>query len=167
MTLIGLGAFVPGTTAHAQAEEPPVRVSRFSGEPVPRFASLRFSAVNGRMGPSLDHRIKWRYERAGLPVLIIKETVDWRQVRDPDGDLVWIAANQLSSRPSALVRGDEMVFLRRKPAASAQPLARLEPGVIVTLGACEKGWCRVESGGRRGWVAANLLWGADPFESGM
>ena len=53
-----------------------VKVSQFSGKPVPRFESLRYSKVNGRIGPSGDHQIVWEYERAGLPVLVIKETRD-------------------------------------------------------------------------------------------
>lgn len=144
-----------------------VRISEFSGKPVPRFESLRYALVNGRRGPSLDHPVEWQYQRAGLPVLIVKETVNWRQVRDPGGELVWIAANQLSSRPSALVRGEEFILMLRKPEPDAQPLARLEAGRIVTLDNCEHGWCRIETGGRRGWVRQAYLWGADPLEAAM
>jgi SH3-like domain-containing protein len=166
--LIALLVSALGGSAHSQnVDALEVRVSEFSGKPVPRFASLRYALVNGRRGPSLDHPVEWQYQRAGLPVLIVKETIDWRQVRDPGGDLVWIAANQLSSRPSALVRGEEMIVMMRRPAETARPLARLEPGRIVTLDSCEKGWCRIESGGRRGWVEQRHLWGSDPFEVAM
>ncbi len=80
-----------------------VKVSRFSGKPLPRFESLRYSAVHGRRGPDLDHPIVWRYEREGLPMLIVRETHGWRRVRDPDGDEVWMQARMLSEAPTAMV----------------------------------------------------------------
>lgn len=151
----------------AAAEEPVVRISEFSGKPVPRFESLRYSTVNGRQGPSQDHRVLWQYQRAGLPMLIVKETRGWRQVRDPDGELVWVHENMLSERPSAMVRGAETAVMRRKPEPDAPGLAKLEAGVIVTLDRCEGAWCRVEVDARRGWVEKVLLWGADPSEAGL
>ncbi|HIG23967.1 SH3 domain-containing protein [Henriciella sp.] len=72
-----------------------VKISQFSGKPVPRFASLRYGLVNGRIGPSTDHQVAFEYERAGMPVLIIKETTDWARVRDFEGDEVWIHVGQL------------------------------------------------------------------------
>ena len=72
--------------AAAAAEGPQVtRISQFSGKAVPRFETLKFAAVNGRSGPSREQSVVWRYERKGLPLLIIKETRDWRRVRDPSG----------------------------------------------------------------------------------
>ncbi|MEM9377179.1 MAG: SH3 domain-containing protein, partial [Pseudomonadota bacterium] len=68
--------------AVVEAREPAetIKISRFSGKPLPRFESLRYSAVHGRQGPNLDHPIVWRYERAGLPVLVVRETHGWRRI---------------------------------------------------------------------------------------
>ena len=91
--VVGLGVFA--SEARQQAET--IKISRFSGKPLPRFESLRYSAVHGRQGPNLDHPILWRYEREGLPMLVVRETHGWRRVRDPDGDEVWMQARMLSA----------------------------------------------------------------------
>lgn len=140
--------------AHAEA----AKISHFSGKPVPRFEALRYSAVNGRAGPSRDHPILWRYEREGLPMLIIKESRDWRRVRDPGGDEVWVHARMLAPSQSAMVRGE--VELRVRPEPGARAIARLQDDLLVALGACDEGWCRVQAAGREGWVPSARLWGA-------
>ena len=140
-------------------------ISQFSGKPVPRFESLRYAAANGRKGPSLDYPIQWRYERMGLPVLILKESQDWRWVRDPDGDEVWIHARMLSSQQTVLVRSE--TILRKTPAEDAPGVATLEPGVVADLNQCMDGWCQVELTGRKGWIVKSVLWGGDINETGL
>lgn len=147
--------FAPSLSA--QEEAPTVRVSQFSGEPVPRFASLRFSAVHGRQGPSLDHAILWRYEAEGMPVLVIRETHGWRRVRDKDGDEVWVQARMLSDTRTAMTIAETKLHRRADETSDARAL--LKPGVIVEIETCETGWCRVEVGKRKGWISEASLWG--------
>ena len=92
----------PGSFRAYAAEGIEPRLSDFSGLPVPRYASLRFDEVNGRSGPSLDYPVKWTYERAGLPVVVIRESNEWRKVRDPMGDEVWVNASQLAEQRTAI-----------------------------------------------------------------
>ena len=47
--------------------------------------------------------MRWTYERAGLPVVVIRESKDWRMIRDPVGDEVWINQSQLAARRTAVV----------------------------------------------------------------
>lgn len=131
--------------------------SPITGKPVPRFEALRYAAVNGRIGPSTDHRIAWRYERAGLPVLIVKESRDWRMVRDPDGEEVWVHARMLRPLDGVMVRAEAK--LRRQPDHMAVPVADLRPGAMVAPDSCARGWCRVSASGRSGWVRQTVLWG--------
>lgn len=145
------------------AQEAHTTISQFSGKPVPRFETLRYSAVNGREGPGRDHRILWRYEREGLPVLIVKETYDWRRVRDPDGDEVWMHARMLSAAPRALVRHE--TELRDKPSESARTMAKLKDGAMVELDGCDGAWCEVTLERRKGWTLRAHLWGADASEA--
>jgi SH3-like domain-containing protein len=139
--------------ASAQA----VKISQFSGKPVPRFESLRYSAVNGRKGPSRDHEILWRYERFGMPVLIIKETRNWVQVRDADGDEVWVHARMLGETRYVLLLKDTL--LRRKAQAASTSRATLQRGVVAELGACDEHWCKIRAGKYEGWVDRPSLWG--------
>lgn len=135
------------------------KVSRFSGKPLPRFESLRYSAVHGRQGPDLEHQILWRYEREGLPMLVVRETHGWRRVRDPDGDEVWVQARMLSENRTGLVMRD--VKLKRRPEESARAKAHVRAGVIAELQDCETGWCRVKIGRDTGWIQQSDLWGTE------
>jgi len=149
-----------GTLAvEARQEAQTIKISRFSGKPLPRFESLRYSAVHGRQGPNLDHPILWRYEREGLPMLVVRETNGWRRVRDPDGDEVWMQARMLSATRTALITRE--AELKRRPGQDAASKARLKPGVIAELGACQNNWCEIEIGREKGWVSKSSLWGTE------
>ena len=147
------------TTVEARQSAEIVKISRFSGKPLPRFESLRYSAVHGRQGPNLDHQILWRYEREGLPMLIVRETHGWRRVRDPDGDEVWMQARMLSETRTALVTRD--TELKRDPESDSRAKARLKAGVITELSGCEDGWCKVKVGRESGWLLQSELWGTE------
>ena len=151
--------------ATAVAEPEPVRISQFSGKPVPRFESLRYSAVHGRRGPSKDHEIVWRYERQGMPVLVVKETRDWRQIRDADGDETWVQARMLNERRNVIVLAKAV--MRRKPNDLSRGLASIQQGVVAELDRCEESWCRVKADGFRGWVPQSTLWGIQARTDGL
>ena len=142
-----------------------VRVSKFSGKQVPRFETLRYAAVNGRTGPSRAHPVVWRYERKGLPVLIIKESEDWRRVRDPSGDEVWIHARMLEAGAGAIT--ETAVTLRVAPEQDSEEVARVEAGVLAKLGDCEAQWCEIQTGGYSGWAPRKSLWGAETSEASL
>lgn len=153
----------PGSFKAFAAEGMEARVSDFSGQTVPRYASLRYDEVNGRAGPSPDYPVRWTYERAGLPVVVIRESKDWRMVRDPMGDEVWINQSQLAARRTAITTHAGVIY--RDPRTDAAKIARFDAGAVVTLGDCGQVWCRVEGDGRKGWVEKSDLWGADALKA--
>lgn len=124
-----------------------------------RFMSLKSDGVEGRSGPGDQHRLAWMYERAGLPVMVLGERGDWRHVRDPDGDEVWMLAANLEARRTVYVR--EQTTLRRTPRAGGQAVAYLMPGVVASVTRCDGEWRMVAVGGRIGWVQNSALWGGD------
>lgn len=130
-----------------------------SNLPVPRFVSLKAEGANGRRGPGLEHRVEWVYERAGLPLQVTGESGPWRRVVDPDGDQVWIHAQNLDQRRTAYVT--EAVALRRNAREGAAVVAYLSAGVVTGFTGCDGEWRRVTIGGRIGWVEAGTVWGAD------
>lgn len=144
------------TPAFAQSCDTP------SGQPVPRFVTLRFNDVRGRIGPSTSHPVRWEYRRSGLPVEIIAETEEWRRVRDPQGEESWMHRRTLSGRRAVEVR--EPVSLHARPDSESPETARAEPGAILSLERCRLGWCRLEAQGHRGWVRASALWGVYEYE---
>lgn len=137
-----------------------VRVSSFSGKPVPRFESLKYPSVHGRKGPGFDYQIAWKYERQGLPVVVLKESRDWRMVRDPSGDEVWMHKRTLNGRQGVLVYGTDFVPLKAHPKADSRVVARIEPGVVANLIDCDGAFCEVYVDRRKGWAPRAHLWGA-------
>lgn len=150
-----------GPVAAAETGAEPA-LSRFSGKPVPRFETLRWAEVNGRVGPSVSYPIAWRYNRKGLPMLVVKESGEWRRVRDPAGDEVWVHQRMLVSGPTAMVT--ETTVLIDAPAGDAAGLAEVGEGVLVEVERCDGGHCRVKAGSFRGWIARTKLWGTAPPE---
>lgn len=131
--------------------------------PMPRFVSLKSTETNVRRGPSLTHRIDWIYKRADLPVQIIAEYENWRRIVDRDGLGGWVHYTLLSGERTVLIDEDQTP-VRSRPEASAPEVAVFEQGVIAFLGACEINWCRIESGGYKGWALKTALWGVDADE---
>lgn len=99
--LLGVASLLaPGTAASM----PMLRQKgRVTGYPLPRFASLKADRVRMRAGPSTDYPVRFIYEARGLPVEIIEEYDNWRQVRDSDGTSGWMSAVMLSGARTGLV----------------------------------------------------------------
>lgn len=144
--------------APAMAERGPV-----TNLPMPRYVSLKGSEGNARRGPSTSHRIDWVFVRRDMPLQVIGEYDNWRQVRDREGASGWVHYTLLSGVRTVIVDYD-MVPLRSSPQDGAAVVAHLEAGVIARLGECKIDWCRVSIDGYRGWLRKTAIWGVDPEE---
>jgi hypothetical protein len=76
---------------HADAPAAEAARKTPSGQPVPRYVSLKFDKVNARAGPADDSRLLWIYHARGLPLQVVAETDEWRRVCDPSGAVAWAA----------------------------------------------------------------------------
>lgn len=130
-----------------------------SGFKVPRYVSLKSGKVNGRAGPSEEHPILWTYTARGLPVQIVAETEDWRRICDPEGGLSWVKGSLLTGERKAMRLKEERLALRRRPDPEATVVAHLNPQAVAPLDRCDKGWCRITVGDRKGWAPENEIWG--------
>jgi SH3-like domain-containing protein len=155
------------TPAPPPAERAPTTGS-VTGLPLPRFAALRSDEVNMRSGPGTRFPIEWTYQRRELPVEIVREFELWRRIRDPEGTEGWVHQSTLMGRRSFIVRGapGSEVMLRRRAEDQAQPVARLRPGVVGRLRACEPNnpWCEAQIGEFRGHIRRADVWGVGPTE---
>lgn len=129
-------------------------------QPVPRWLTLKADKVRARSGPGLDYHILWEYHAAGLPVQVIAETREWRKICDPDGAVVWVHRSVVRSRRSAFNATTQEIPIRSGRSDTASVRARLSPRSILSMDACEDGWCHV--GGRKvhGWVPQSAVFGA-------
>lgn len=152
-------ALTPGSFKAYAADGVETRVSDFSGLPVPRYSSLRYDKVNGRAGPSLDYPVAWTYERLGLPVVIVRESQEWRKIRDPQGDEVWVHRRMLAAERTVITT--DKGAMRRSAESRSGFVARFNAGAVLQLRGCNDAWCEVEAEGRRGFVLKSEVWGAD------
>lgn len=131
--------------------------------PMPRFVSLKAGKANVRRGPSLTHRIDWVLTRRDMPLRITAEHGHWRQVQDRDGAGGWVHYSLLSGMRTVIIEED-MLSIRARPEPGAPEVALLELGVVARLGECQPGWCRLNSGGYKGWAQKAALWGVTAEE---
>nr|WP_246503769.1 SH3 domain-containing protein [Plastoroseomonas arctica] len=136
--------------------------------PLPRFASLRSDEVNMRAGPGTRFPIEWTYRRRDLPVQIVREFDLWRRIRDRDGQEGWVHQSTLAARRGLVVLGapGAEVPLRRRAEDNAAPVARLRPGVVGRIRACEGAspWCEAQVGEYRGWLRRAEIYGVGAQE---
>ncbi|MCL4671737.1 MAG: hypothetical protein KJZ64_02110 [Sphingomonadaceae bacterium] len=127
---------------------------------VPYWATIKAPELYMRKGPSHDFKIDWVYKRPGLPLKVLRVAQGWRLVIDPDGTKGWVSASLLSPDRGVIVIGEGLAALRAGPDDSAKLRWNAQTGVIGKLRECDLGWCKIDVGGRVGWVRAERLWGA-------
>lgn len=156
-----------GLPAIASAQD--MQAGSVTGLPVPRYVSLKTDRVNLREGPSKEHRTRWVYQRAGLPMEVTAEFEIWRRVRDADGTEGWVLNSLLSGRRTALVapwskKKDDTVAMRDAAKEEATVVAKLQPGVVASVASCTDAWCRITVANIRGYIRQERLWGVYPNE---
>jgi SH3-like domain-containing protein len=130
----------------------------------PYWASLSAGQARMRNGPGRNYPASWLYQRQGLPVQVIEVYPGWRKVRDPDGTEGWMIGPLISDQRTGMIKG-ATAELRASPDPAARITWRAEPGVIGRLSHCGNGWCKLDVGGRDGFVEEDRLWGVDPGET--
>ncbi|ATP11775.1 SH3 domain-containing protein [Bartonella henselae] len=140
-----------------------------SGLPLPRFASIKPTRVNVRVGPGSDYAIIFTYKKQGLPIEIIQEYDQWRKIRDAEGDEGWVYQSLLSGKRTAITipwqkDKTKRLILRKSPADNAEVVAEVEPNVIGNIRHCNGYWCELNINNIRGWVYQSQLWGIYPDE---
>lgn len=126
---------------------------------VPYWASIAVDEARMRKGPSPDVPVIWEYRRRDLPVRVVARYETWRKVEDPDGTTGWMAARLLSRTRTAIVTGDDPKAMREAAGHQSAVIFRAEPGVVGRITDCDAGWCLFDVRGRRGWIAADDIWG--------
>lgn len=136
---------------------------RSTGQPLPRYASLKASLVYLRLGPGPEYAIAWELTRRHLPVRIVGEHGAWRRIVLHDGSRGWIHSVMLTGRRYAIA-DVALATIRRAPDTRARPVATLAPATPMRVRGCGLSWCRVEGMGVAGWAAKAEIWGVGPRE---
>lgn len=164
-----------GPDARAQAsKDTPTADKAAGGLNVLRYVSLKSDRVFLRRGPGTEYPIAWVFQRAGLPVEVLREFEVWRQVRDASGTVGWVHSSLLSGRRTALIIPWEvkegqgqapLATLRDDDHERARAVAQVEAGALVSIISCARRWCRVSIGDHRGYIEQAKLWGTYPNET--
>ena len=64
----------------------------------PKYASIKKEKAYSRHNASFDAPIEWIYQKKNLPILIIREHGNWREIRDIDGDETWMHVSMISNK---------------------------------------------------------------------
>lgn len=131
-----------------------------SGQPVPRWLSLKSDKVRARFGPGLDYRILWVYQVSGLPVQVVAETREWRKICDVNGSVAWVHRSVVSSRRYVMNTSGRETPIHARRSTASPVRARLSPRAIISIDDCEEGWCEVRGRRMRGWVEQSAVFGA-------
>lgn len=129
----------------------------FASESI-NFLSLKNNEVNVRVGPSKKYPIKFTYKKKYLPLEVLDKSETWRKIKDFENNSGWIHISQLSKKKSA-ININNNALLYKKPTIYSRPIAKLEIGRLVLIKKCNEKWCNVTSGGYKGWIVKNALWG--------
>jgi SH3-like domain-containing protein len=131
----------------------------------PYWASIASGQAMTRTGPAKHYPGIWLYQRRDLPVRVLKRYENWRLIQDPDGAKGWMLVTLLSDRRTALIKPGEPRPIRSEPSGGARVRYLAEPGVVGRIDQCAGLWCRIEIGGKRGYVAQSDLFGLSPGEA--
>mgnify|MGYP001766827721 CR=1 FL=1 len=155
-------ADLPSSSTSRKTECKPGR-GCVTGQPLPRFVSLKGEEGNARRGPGLTHRIDWVFTRPGMPLKITAEYENWRRVEDQEGAGGWVHYVLLSPTRTVLITLD-MAEMHANPDGASQVVAQAELGVVAKILDCGGDWCRLSAGGEKGWVEKAAIWGVLPDE---
>lgn len=127
--------------------------------PLPRFASLKSDEVNLRTGPGSQYPVVWTLVRAALPIKIVAEFGNWREIRDWEDSAGWVHQSLLTGKRTVIVVQSGFV-LKESPSEKAPGLAYLEKGLVGTLLQTQGAWCQIKiEGAPKGWFKSTALWG--------
>ena len=122
------------------------------------FRTLRYEKVNLRQGPSKDYPIKLFYKKKFLPVLIQDSSDNFRKIRDHENNTGWIHLSQLTKKKAAIIRNGDLIMFKSRTIYS-NPVVILKEGRLVKIDKCKNNWCKARSGGFKGWIKSENLWG--------
>ena len=64
----------------------------------PKYASIKKERAYSRHNASFDAPLEWIYQKKNLPILIINEHDNWREIIDIDGSDTWMHISNISKK---------------------------------------------------------------------
>ena len=124
-----------------------------------KFVTTKSNEVNARSGPGTRYPTEWIFVKKGEPLAVTAEFEQWRYVRDIDGDVGWVHSSVLSNKRAAIIIGQNIRSLYKKPYIGSRVVAKLSSGLRCQLKDCKDEWCKLKCNGYSGWIERKFLWG--------
>ena len=100
----------------------------------------------------------------GYPVDVLVSLKEWKKIKDHEGKVSWIKAENLSKNRTVLANSDETSFYQQ-PDISSPILAKVSKNVVLDLidNSTPEGWIKVYSkaANLEGYVESKSFWGSD------
>ena len=122
----------------------------------PKYASIKKEKAYSRHNASFDAPLEWIYKKKNLPILIIRERDNWREIRDIDGDISWMHVSMISNKRTFINREDQNL-LKYKNNNIVNVIVK--KGVVGKIINCDEIFCKVKIKNYKGWVEKKNLWG--------
>ena len=123
----------------------------------PKYASIKKEKAYSRHNASFDAPLEWIYKKKNLPILIIRERDNWREIRDIDGAQTWMHVSMISNKKT-FINNKEQSLLKYKDNDKIIN-AIVKKGVVGKIIKCDGKFCKVKIKPYKGWVEKKYLWG--------
>ena len=123
----------------------------------PKYASIKKEKAYSRHNASFDAPLEWIYQKKNLPILIIRERDNWREIRDMDGAQTWMHVSMISSKKTFINEKDQNLFKYKNNSNVVNAIVKR--GVVGKIISCENILCKVKIKPYKGWVEKKYLWG--------
>jgi len=122
----------------------------------PKYASIKKEKAYSRHNASFDAPLEWIYQKKNLPILIIRERDNWREIRDIDGAESWMHVSMISNKRTFINKQDQNLLKYKDNNIIS---AIVKKGVVGKIINCDEVFCKVKIKKYKGWVEKKYLWG--------
>ena len=122
----------------------------------PKYASIKKEKAYSRHNASFDAPLEWIYQKENLPILIIRERDNWREIRDIDGSVSWMHVSMISNKRTFINKQDQNLLKYKDNNIIS---AIVKKGVVGKIINCDEVFCKVKIKKYKGWVEKKYLWG--------
>ena len=115
----------------------------------PKYASIKKEKTYSRHNASFDAPLEWIYQKENLPILIIRERDNWREIRDIDGSVSWMHVSMISNKRTFINKQDQNLLKYKDNNIIS---AIVKKGVVGKIINCDEVFCKVKIKKYKGWV---------------
>ena len=123
----------------------------------PKYASLKKEKTFSRHNASFDAGIEWIYQKKNLPILIINEHDNWREIIDIDGSDTWMHISNISKKKTFINKKNQNLLKYKDNSNIVNAIVK--KGVVGKIINCDEIFCKVKIKSYKGWVEKKNLWG--------